>query len=169
MSKCKVKKLIETQNGILTLARDAGVGVLSWWWSCQSPVAHSCSLLNHPSSCHGGMSQLKANFDADSLLYLLRHFECDGHTGHTLTQLHPLPPLTSTVKSSLFMHVDSSPLSLAARLHGCLTNHSCYINNDWTFSGQTSYIFLISNKYFIMLPIRNSLITLYTIYCDDVS
>ena len=31
------------------------------------------------------------------------------------------PPLTSTVKSSLFMHAHSSPLSLASRLHQCCT------------------------------------------------
>ena len=30
-------------------------------------------------------------------------------------------------------------LSLAARLPRCCTNHSHYINNGWTFSGQTSY------------------------------
>ena len=55
------------------------------------------------------------------------------------TQWRPLPPLTSTVKSSLFTHVPSSPLSLAARLHQCCTNCSHYINNGWTISGQTSY------------------------------
>ena len=38
------------------------------------------------------------------------------------------------------MHVRSSPLSLAVRLHHCCANHSCYINNVWAFSGQTSYI-----------------------------
>ena len=50
-----------------------------------------------------------------------------------------LPPLTSTVKSSLFTHAHSSPLSLAARLHQCCTNCSHYINNGQTFSRQTSY------------------------------
>ena len=50
------------------------------------------------------------------------------------------PPLTSTVKSSLFTHVHSSPLSSAARLHQCHANQSRYFNNGWTFSGQTSYI-----------------------------
>ena len=39
------------------------------WWSCQLPVAHSCSLLNHLNSFHGGMFNLNAKFDADSLLY----------------------------------------------------------------------------------------------------
>ena len=51
-----------------------------------------------------------------------------------------LPPLASTVKSSLFRHAHSSPLPLAARLHQCCTNCSCYINNGCIFSGQTSCI-----------------------------
>ena len=38
----------------------------------------------------------------------------NGHTVHMLTQWCLLPPLTSTVKSLLFMHVHSSPHSLAA-------------------------------------------------------
>ena len=47
---------------------DAWRGVLSWW-SCQSPVAHSCGLLNHPNSFCGWVFKLNATFDADSLLY----------------------------------------------------------------------------------------------------
>ena len=121
------------------MRHNAWVGVLSWW-SCQSPVAHSCSLLNHPNSFCGGMFKLNAKSDVDSLFYLLSHFECDGHTVHMLTQWHLLPPLTSTVKSSLFTHVHSSPLSLAARLHWYCANYCGYINNGWTFSKQTLYI-----------------------------
>ena len=82
------------------------VGTLSWW-GCQSPAAHSCSLLNQTNSFHGGMFSLSAKSDADSLLYSLSHFECDSHTVHMLTQWRLLPPLTSTVKLSLFMHVHS--------------------------------------------------------------
>ena len=107
--------------------------------SCQSPVAHSCSLLIHTNSFHGGTFKLNTKFYTDSLLNLLSHFECDGHTVHVLTQQHPLPPLTSTVKSSLFMHAHSCLLSLAARLHPCHTNSSRYIG--WTFSRQMSYIY----------------------------
>ena len=51
----------------LCMGRDAWVGALSWW-SCQSPVAHSC-LLNHLNSFHGGIFKLHAKSDADSLLY----------------------------------------------------------------------------------------------------
>ena len=121
------------------MRHDAWASVLPWW-SCQSPVVHSCDLLNHLNSFHGGMFKLNAQFVADSLLYSLSHFECDCHTVHMLTQQHLLPSLTSTVKLSLFTHVHSSPLSLAARLQWCHTNHSHYINNGWTFSGQTSSI-----------------------------
>ena len=96
-------------------------------------VAHSCGLLNHPNSFHRGMFKLNAKFDADSLLYLLSHFEYDGHTVHMLTQWHLLPPLTNTVMSSLFTHMHSSPLSLAARLHRCHTNCSRHINNGGLF------------------------------------
>ena len=74
----------------LSTRHDAWADTLSRW-SCQSPVAHSCSLLNHPNSFHGGMFKLNAKFDTDSLLYSLRHFECDGHTVHVLTQWR-LPP-----------------------------------------------------------------------------
>ena len=31
------------------------------WQSCQSPVAHSCSLRNHPNSSYGGCSSLMQN------------------------------------------------------------------------------------------------------------
>ena len=108
-------------------------------WNCQPPVAHSCGL-NHPNTFHGEMFKLNTKFDVDSLLYSLSHFECDTHTVHMFTQQRLPPPLTSTVKSSLFTHVHSSPLSLAARLHWCHANHSHYINNGWTFSRQTSYM-----------------------------
>ena len=123
----------------LCTRRDAWAGVLLWW-SCQSPVAHSCGLLNHPNSFLGGMFMFKPKSDADLLLYSLSHFECDGHTVHLLTQQHLPRPLTSTVKSSLSTHGHSSPVSLAARLHRCHTNYSHYTNKGWASSGQTSYI-----------------------------
>ena len=56
------------------------------WWRCQSPVAHSCGLLNNSNSFCGGMFKLNAQFLADLLLYLVSHFECDGHTAHMLIQ-----------------------------------------------------------------------------------
>ena len=91
-------------------------------------------------SFHGGMFKLNATIDTDLLLYSLSNFECNGHTVHMLTQWHQLPPLTSTVKLSLFMHVHSSPLFLAARLHGHHGNHSCSINNGCIFSRKTFQI-----------------------------
>ena len=49
---------------------DPWAGTLSWW-CCPPPGAHSCGLLNHPNSFHGGMFKLNAKFDGDSLLYSL--------------------------------------------------------------------------------------------------
>ena len=116
---------------------DAWAGALLCW-SCQSPVAHSLSLLNHLNSFCRGMFKFNAKSDSDLSLYLLSHFECGGHTVHMLIQWCLPPPLTSTVKSSLFTHVHSRPHSLAARLHWCSAH--CYINNGWTFARQTSYM-----------------------------
>ena len=108
----------------------------------QLPVAHSCGLLNHLNSSSGGLFKLNAKFDAYPVLYLLKHFECNSHTVHMLTQQRLQSTLTSRVKSSLFMHVRSSPLSLAARLHRCCENRSSCINNGWTFSRHTSCVCL---------------------------
>ena len=113
-------------------------------WTCccdeaanQSAVAYSCNLLNHPNSFHGGMFKLNAKFDAESLFYLvILNVTATQDTCSLDGRL--LPPLISMVKSSLFTHVHSIPLSLAARLHQCRANRSRYINNGWTFSGQTS-------------------------------
>ena len=143
------------------LRHDAWAGVLSWW-SCQTPLAHGRGLLNHHNSFCGGMFKLNKKFDPDSLLYSLSHFECHGHTVHILTQQCLPPLLTSTVTSSLFTHVHSSPLSLAARLHQCHANHSHYINNGWTFSKQMLYIvkwlvsltFITTHRYNFFLAMR---------------
>ena len=51
------------------------------------------------------MLKLNKKSDADSLLYLLSRFECNGHTVHMLTQRHLPSPVTSTVKLLLFMHI----------------------------------------------------------------
>ena len=54
----------------LCTRHDAWAGVLLWW-SCQSPVAHSCGLLNHPNCFHTGRFKLNAKFDADYFIYSL--------------------------------------------------------------------------------------------------
>ena len=126
----------------LCIRHDAWAAALLWC-SCQSPVAHSWGLLNHPNSFCGGMFKLPTKGETDSLLCLLSHFECDSHTVHMLTQQCLPPPLSSTVKSSLFTHAHSSPLSLAASLYQGRTNHSHYVNNGWTVSGQTDLIHTI--------------------------
>ena len=85
------------------MRRDALAGTLSWW-SCQSPVAHSCCpnitgktnsvskpFGNYPNSFLRGMFKLNAIFDVASLLYSLNHFERDGHTVQMLIKgiYHP--------------------------------------------------------------------------------
>ena len=84
--------------------------------------------------------KLNAKFDADLLLYSLNHFECDSHTVHMLTQWCLPPPLASTVKLSLFTHVHSSPLSLAARLCQCqVLTALIVLTIAGFFSGQNLY------------------------------
>ena len=102
------------------------------------------SLLTHPNSFRGGMFKLYTKLDSDLLLYLLSHFECSGHTAHTTT-------LTDWYSEVVLVHhAHSIPLSLAATLYQCRANHSCYINNGWTFSGQTLYVENWS-KYFLYI------------------
>ena len=59
------------------------------------------------------MFKFSAKFDANQLLYSLSHFEYTDHIVHVFTQWRLPPPLTSTVKLSLFTHAHSSPLSSA--------------------------------------------------------
>ena len=117
-------------------------GTLSWW-SCQSSVAHSFCLLSHLNTFHRGMFKHNAKFDSSSLLYLVILNVTATQDTCSLNWCL-LRPLTSTVKSSLFTHVHSSPLSLGARLHPCCANHSRCINNGWTFYGHPSYSCWIS-------------------------
>ena len=95
---------------------DAWAGTLSWW-SCQSPAAHRCGLLNHLNSFCGGMFKLNAKFDADLLFYLsvISNVTATQYTC-SLNCVYPHSPLTGTVKTSLFTYAHSSPLSLAARV-----------------------------------------------------
>ena len=106
-------------------------------YCCNEAANHQ---LSHPNNFRRGMLKFNAKCYTDSLLYPLSHFEINSHTVHMLTQRCLLPSLASTVKLSLFRHVHSGPLSLAASLHRCCTNHSRYINNGWTFSGHNSYV-----------------------------
>ena len=110
-----------TFSGVLLVAGLPECGSLSTdtvphFYMCCTHCIIPERLLNHPNSFRRGMVKPNTKFDADLLPYLLSHFEWDSPRVHRLTQWCLPPPLTSTVKSSLFMHVHSSPLSLAARL-----------------------------------------------------
>ena len=97
----------------LCMRPDAWVGVLLWW-SCQSPFAHSCSLLN---------LQIVSAEEYSSLMQNLMRVRYSTHPvilNVTATQYicsligvyGPRPLLTSTVKSPLFTHACSCPFSL---------------------------------------------------------
>ena len=104
------------------------------WWSCQSPVAHSCDLLNYPNSFCRGMFKLNAKFDADLLLYLLSHLECHAHS---------MASTASTDKCSEVVIVHARAFQstlLGCQVHQGCTNHFPYINNGWTFSRQATYV-----------------------------
>ena len=121
----------------LCLRHDTWVGALLWW-SCQSPGAHSCGLLNHPNGFHRGMFKLNAKSDADVLLYSLSHFEVMAtQYTHSLNGMYC--PHWLVHWSCYLSCAHSSPLSLAARLHWRHPNHSHYINNGWIFPGQTLF------------------------------
>ena len=62
------------------------------------------------------MFKLNAKLDADSLLYLLSHFESNNHTVHVLTQRRPPPPLTSEVLIVLACAFQSTPLGCQVML-----------------------------------------------------
>ena len=110
------------------------------------------SPLHHLNNFRGGMFKLNAKSDANFLLYSLSNLKWDSHTVHMLTQLRLPPPLTSSVKSSLFTHVHSSPLSLVATLHRHCANGSHYINNGWTFSRQSIHTCTHIPVHFPWLP-----------------
>ena len=75
-------------------------------------------------------------------------------------------PLTSTVKSSLFMHELCSPLSLVASLNQYCANQSRYINNGWTFSKQTSYFWVNSVRWTLLKrKVHSLLISLFLKMC----
>ena len=133
---CFSKKKKKTNKNLCT-RHYAWADTLSWW-ICQSPVAHSYGLLNHLNSFCGGMFKVNTKFDADSLFYILNVMTTQNtcslngiYCPHWLVQW-------SHHHSCMDIPVHTWTLSLAARLHWCCTNHSCYINNCWTFFWQTS-------------------------------
>ena len=106
------------------------------WWSCRPLVTHSCGLLNHLNSFLRNV-QAWCSIQCRSVVLLTQSFWMrQPHSAHT--HLRALPaPLATTVKSSLFVHVHSSPLSLAAKLHRCIANCFYYIHNGLTFPDRT--------------------------------
>ena len=117
---------------------DAWAGALSWW-SCPSPVAHRCGLLNHPNSFHRGMLSLNIKLDADSLLYSLSQFDWDGNAVHNSISLNSIYHRHRLVQWS---HQCS---------HKCIPVFSSwlpgYIDVVQTVSRQTSYVYFLPKAY----------------------
>ena len=78
-----------------------------------------------------GMFKLNAKFDADhcSACSVILNATATQCTCSVNGVYHPTDEYSEVVT----VHAYSSPLSLAARLHQCCTNHSHYINNSWEF------------------------------------
>ena len=108
------------------------------WWSCQSPVAHSCGLLNHLNTsteeCSNWMQNLM-QIHCPSWSVIL-NVTATQYTCSLSGIYHPHWLVQWRHHCS---HAHYSPLSLVARSHWCCVNDSCCINNGWTFSRQTLY------------------------------
>ena len=115
--------------------------VREWMHCCGEAANHQL-----PIAAAFWIIQIVSTEECSSLLQNLMQSCCSTHSvilNATATQytcsLNGVYHTHWLVKSSLFMHVHSSPFSLAARLHQCHhTGCSHYINKGWTFSGQTS-------------------------------
>ena len=95
----------------------------------------------------GGMSKLDAKSDADLLLYSRSHFECNGHTGHTLTQGLLPPPLTNKYSEVVIVHTCASQSTLlGCQVTSMSHKHSHYIHNGWTFSEETLCVIYVNDK-----------------------
>ena len=116
------------------------------WWSCQSPFANSCGLLNHLNSFCRGVFKLNRKFDADLWLYLLSHFECSIHTVHMHYHTSPIP--TDKCREVITVYACSFQSTLlASRLHHCHTNCSPYINcSRQTLYGESNEQSALNNK-----------------------
>ena len=121
-------------------------------WDVMHEQAHCCDEAANrqlPIAMTFWIIQIFSTEEYSSLMQNLMQIHCSTcsvilnvtATQYTCSLSGHLPlPLTSTVKS-LFTHVHSRSLSLAARSHLCHTSCSCYINNGWTFS-RTDFIYV---------------------------
>ena len=107
------------------------------------PIAHSCSFLNHLNSFLGGIFKLNTKFDADLLLYSVILNATATQYTCSLNGIYCPHWLVLWSRHCSHMCIPVPSLWLAARLHQWSANHSLYINNGWTFSRQTLYVFLV--------------------------
>ena len=105
----------------------------------------SCPLLRpseHLNSFWGRVFKLNAKFDADSLLYLLSHFECDSHTCSLNSIYHPHWPVQWSHHCSCMCILVHSPW-----LPGYIDSRSCKpfsLYSQWLdFSWTDLYMYVI--------------------------
>ena len=136
--------------------------ILDHLWSICATVICTALIASSPKAW---IIWIVSTEEYSSLMQNLIQIHCSTHsvilnvmaTQYTCPLNGVYHPLTSTVKSPLFRHVHSSPLSLASRLHWCWANCSLYINNGWAFSGQTlvySVIFPEEQREYISLQLN---------------
>ena len=118
---------------------DAWVSMVSWG-CCQSPVAHSCGLLNHLNSFCEVLFKLHAKFDVDPLLYSLSYFNVMA-TQYTCTLNGVYSPHRLVQWSHQYSPCTFQSTLLACQVRSTLYILFCYINSGWPFSRQTSYIY----------------------------
>ena len=91
------------------------------------------------------MFKLNVKFDVDSFS------TCSVSLNATATQytcsLYGIYRPHWLVQWSCHCSLMGIPVSLAARLHRCHANRSCYMNNAWPFPRQISYVGTLSNIY----------------------
>ena len=93
------------------------------------------SVLNHLNSFGRVMFKFNRKFDADFCCTQSSWMWWPPSThAHSTASI---APLTSTVKSSLFTHVYSSSLSLAARVHWCHASHFVTLTMAGLFPDRT--------------------------------
>ena len=124
----------------------------------QLPTAVAQTLLEKQIvfSNHLETIQIVSSEECSSLMQYLMQIPCSIHsiilnvmaTQYRCSSKASTTPTGQYSELLLFTHAHSSPLSLAARLRRCHANHSCYVHNSRTFSGQTWYVHIyISFKY----------------------
>ena len=115
------------------------------WWSCQSPVAHNCGLLNHPNHFCRGMFKLMQNLmqiccstHSVILNVMITQYTCSFNGVHC--PVNGVHWLVQWSHHCSYMHTPVPSPWLPGYIS--VMYSSCYINKSWTFPRQSLYIYL---------------------------